>query len=404
MEDSNSYIRVSGFVLGSLMFQHLNSDSDVEGLILGETKAEERSNITDSQIDNIQFEHTINIQKHISCRKLNSFYNRIGEVNRDEIRHILSNYKEENVIGWYKQRRNTDQQITFREQVVHENLKRALSNHELIFLLLTPSEITTSGSTHKLEYAVYRSHGSQYCSVPVLVSNLGLLEEQDYWRLSASCSSVNYNHAVRKHRSKFFSSDGSLHEVDEINDMNNSLQGELRMACKKVEESERLVEKLLADVSDLRRMVNERKQELREISADGASTPAQPQENVLLCEVIKTLFPGASLLQTQALNFQGFPLPEFCCSTDHGIDIATTLPLILSHTLPKARKGRLGRGGGTSWRKCPLRESSEVPKRRKGMLEETEETLSVSGSETEEDLIPANRNGNNLDVSNSPVF
>lgn len=30
-----------------------------EGLILGETKAEERSNITDSQIDNIQFEHTI---------------------------------------------------------------------------------------------------------------------------------------------------------------------------------------------------------------------------------------------------------------------------------------------------------------------------------------------------------
>lgn len=37
-----------------------------------------------------------------------------------------------------------------------------------------------------------------------------------------------------------------------------------QMACKKVEESERLVEKLLADVSDLRRMVNERKQELRE--------------------------------------------------------------------------------------------------------------------------------------------
>lgn len=140
------------------------------------------------------------------------------------------------------------------------------------------------------------------------------------------------------------------------------------------------------------------------VSEDGASTPAQPQENVLLCEVIKTLFPGASLLQTQALNFQGFPLPEFCCSTDHGIDIATTLPLILSHTLPKARKGRLGRGGGTSWRKRPLRESSEVPKRRKGMLEETEESLSVSGSETEEDLIPANQNGNDLDVSNSPVF
>lgn len=47
---------------------------------------------------------------------------------------------------------------------------------------------------------------SQYCSVPVLVNNLGLLEEQDYWRLSASCSSVNYNHAVRKHRYYYWAS------------------------------------------------------------------------------------------------------------------------------------------------------------------------------------------------------
>ncbi|KAK6315775.1 hypothetical protein J4Q44_G00132990 [Coregonus suidteri] len=391
MADSNSSVRISGFVLGSLMFQHFNSDSDVEGLILGESKAEARSNITDSQIDNIQFEHTINIQKHISCRKLNSFYNRIGEVNQDEVRYLLSNDKEENVIGWYKQRRNTDQQITFREQVVHENLKRALSNHELIFLLLTPSEVTSSGSTHKLEYAVYRSHCSQYRSVPVLVSNLGLLEQQDYWRLSASCSSVNYNRAVWKHRSRFFSLDGSLQEVDEINEMNNSLQVELKTACKKVEESERLVEELLEDVSSLRRTVSERKQEQKE--TDGDSTPAQSQENVLLCEAIKTLFPGAALLQTQALTFQGFPVPEFCCNTDHGIDITTTLPLILTHTVPKARKGRLGRGGATSWRKHPLCESSEAPKRRKHMLEETEgSSLSVSGSETEEDLIPANQN------------
>ncbi|XP_013984913.2 BRCA1-A complex subunit Abraxas 1 isoform X1 [Salmo salar] len=145
--------------------------------------------------------------------------------------------------------------MTFRKQVVHENLKRAVSNQELIFLLLTPSEVTSSGSTHTLEYAVYRSH----CSVPVRVSNLGLLEQQDYWRLSASCSSVNYNRAVWKHRYRLFSLDGSLQEVDEINEMNNSLQVELKMACQKVEESERLVEELLADVSSVRRTVSERK-------------------------------------------------------------------------------------------------------------------------------------------------
>uniref|UniRef100_UPI001EAF10A5 LOW QUALITY PROTEIN: BRCA1-A complex subunit Abraxas 1 n=1 Tax=Oncorhynchus gorbuscha TaxID=8017 RepID=UPI001EAF10A5 len=316
-----------------------------------------------------------------SCRKLNSLYNSIGEVNQDEeVRHPLSNYKEENVIGWYKEQRYTDQQITFREQVIHENLKRAVSNQELMFLLLTPSEVTSSGSTHKLEYAVDRSHCSQSCSVPVRVSNLGLLEQQDYWRLSASCSSVNYNRAVWKHRYRFFSLDGSLQEVDEINEMNNSLQGKLKVACKKVEESERLVEELLADVSSLR-TVSERKQDQKK--TDGDSTPAQSQENVLLCEDIKTQLPGAALPQTQALTFQEFPVPEFCCNTDLGIDITTTLPLILTHTVPKARKGRLGRGGGTSCRKRPVWESSDTPRRRKNMLEETEgSSLSVSGSET----------------------
>ncbi|XP_064797118.1 BRCA1-A complex subunit Abraxas 1-like [Oncorhynchus masou masou] len=133
---------------------------------------------------------------------------------------------------------------------------------------------------------------NQYRSVPVRVSNLGLLEQQDYWKLSASCSSVNYNRAVWKHRYRLFSLDGSLQEVDEINEMNNSLQGKLKVACKKVEESERLVEELLADVLSLRTM---------------DSTPAQSQENVLLCEAIKTLFPGAALLQNTGSNLPGVP-------------------------------------------------------------------------------------------------
>uniref|UniRef100_A0A8C8JKI4 BRCA1-A complex subunit Abraxas 1 n=1 Tax=Oncorhynchus tshawytscha TaxID=74940 RepID=A0A8C8JKI4_ONCTS len=370
MADSNSSVRISGFVLGSLMFHHFNSDSDV---------LKREANITDSQIDNIQFEHHFTSNNSVFL-PAPSVYNSIGEVNQDEVRHLFSNYKEENVIGWYKQQRYTDQQITFREQVIHENLKRAVSNQELMFLLLTPSEVTSSGSTHKLGVCSLQITFSQYRSVPVRVSNLGLLEQQDYWRLSASCSSVNYNHAVWKHRYRFFSLDGSLQEVDEINEMNNSLQGKLKWR------SERLVEELLADVSSLR-TVSERKQEQKKKQMD--STPAQSQENVLLCETIKTLFPGAALLQTQALTFQGFPVPEFCCNTDHGIDITTTL------------KGRLGRGGGTSWIKHPLWESSDTPKRRKNMLEETEgSSLSVSGSETEDDLIPDNQNRNNLDMSN----
>lgn len=70
MEEFNTTVRISGFVLSSLMFHHLNNDADVEGLILGESVGEENCRITDSQIDHIQFEHTLNVQKHIPCHKL----------------------------------------------------------------------------------------------------------------------------------------------------------------------------------------------------------------------------------------------------------------------------------------------------------------------------------------------
>lgn len=87
---------------------------------------------------------------------------------------------------------------------------------------------------------------------------------------------------------KFFSSNGQLRDVNEVNKMNESLQSELQVsssrkcvwtclllhthgdsacvfcvgqkACGDVEESERLVETLQADVSALRRRLREKKQ------------------------------------------------------------------------------------------------------------------------------------------------
>lgn len=64
---------------------------------------------------------------------------------------------EENVIGWYRQRRNTEQQMTLRERTVHEKLKSALSNPHVIFVLLTSGQGTASGSTHRMEYAAFIS-------------------------------------------------------------------------------------------------------------------------------------------------------------------------------------------------------------------------------------------------------
>ncbi|KPP74920.1 BRCA1-A complex subunit Abraxas-like, partial [Scleropages formosus] len=308
----------------------------------------------------------------------------------------------ENVLGWYRQRRNTEQRMTFREQVVHRNLRKALSNHELIFLLLTPTEASSTGSTHRLEYSVFRSHGSQYHNIPVVVSNLGMLEQQDYWRGSISCSSYSYNQAVRNHRSKFFTPDGSLKEVGEVNAMNDTLQAELKAACEAVEKSERLLELLLAEVSTLRKSIAE-KSNCNKTEKDLHAISDTPQENVLLCAALRALFPESPLLRTQALTLQGAPLPEYSCSTDHDIDISTALPLILAHQDATDRTWGPGRKGWNRGKRRLPEASHSIQRKRRDVMEiDSEEAFTVSGSETDEELLDSQNV--NLKRATSPVF
>ncbi|KAG7321075.1 hypothetical protein KOW79_015490 [Hemibagrus wyckioides] len=395
MEEYSTTVRISGYVLSSLMFQHLNSDCDVEGLLLGESVGEEKSKITDSQTDHIQFVHTINIQKHITCRSTHSFYNNICEVDKEKIRQVLSNLKEENVIGWYRQRRNTSQQMSLKEQLVHQNLRKLLPDQELVFLLLAPYEVTLSRSTHRLEYTAFISNGSQYSSIPVSVSNLGTLEQQDYWRVSATCPSLSHCQTIKQHRAKFFSSEQDLREVQKVNDMNDALLDEMKSACVRVEKSERRVEKLQAEIAELREAVRERRKKQQDSDAKETSPPEEPKENVLLCAALKALFPNTTSLRSQTLSVKGFPVLQMCCTEDHGIDVPTKLPLLLLQCGHTERKRRMNLGYGLKG-KFQSPGVSRKDKKRK-VDTELSEPLSESGSDTEVEVSSPNQ-------SNSPVF
>lgn len=309
---AKSTVRVPGIVLSSLMFQHLNSDSDVEGLILGESIFEEQITINDTQSDQINIEEIFNIQKHIPCPKLHSFYTSTGEVDLNALQELLGDGKPESVIGWYKQRRNTEQQMTLREKTIHNNLKTTLSNPHMIFLLVTPSYFTVSGSTHKTEYGAYILRCNQVSNVPVLVNNLSLLDPVSYCRAPTLCSAVGYNLTIKKHRSKFFSANGCINEVEDINGMNESLQSELYNMCQDVENSERQLETLQLEVSALRRKLNEQK--TNRLLKEPSHSLSEPKRNTLLHEAIRALFGCPSLFQSQTLNTAAFPVLDFCYS------------------------------------------------------------------------------------------
>ncbi|KAM9030341.1 BRCA1-A complex subunit Abraxas 1 [Ara ararauna] len=385
MEGESTSALLSGFVFGALAFQHLSTDSDTEGFLLGDVKGEAKNSITDSQMDDVEVVYTIDIQKHIPCYQLFSFYNSVGELNELALKKILSGCKK-NVIGWYKFRRNTDQTMTFRERLLHKNLQSHLSNQGLVFLLLTSSVMTESCSTYRLEHALHRPQEGLFQKVPLVVTNLGMAEQQGYRTVSGSCVSSGFVRAVRQHRSEFFHEDGSLQEVHKINEMYATLQEELKKMCSTVEVSERSVEKLLAEVSQLKEEIKRKKQSCSEVT-DYAE---EPKENVLLCQALQTFFPNSGL-QACIVSFKGQHIPKNCCNTNHNINVKDKLTLMVEErefTEAETRHLTKRKVRGTTTGSKSFKKSRSLQLHQKLLQEDSdqERQLMLSSTGTDEDL------------------
>ncbi|KAK5620013.1 hypothetical protein CRENBAI_003335 [Crenichthys baileyi] len=283
------------------------------------------------------------IQKHVACHKLNTLYSSSGEVNLDVLQEMLADNKQDSVIGWYRQRRHSEQHMTFREKLFHEKVKTALKNPHMIFLLLTSSKVTPTDSTHRMEYSAFTSCSRRFMNIPVLVTNLGLLEQQGYWKVSAPCSASGYSLTMKKHGSRFFSSSGLMKEVDEINKMNDSLQAELQKACSDVVESERVVEALQVEVSALRRSLREKQQSSAGKTGETA-IPDQPRNNQLLLEAVRALLGSAPAFLTQTLNLQAFPVPDGDSFTANSDTEQEQIPMLQKSCGRRPRETLQGRG------------------------------------------------------------
>ncbi|XP_077352906.1 BRCA1-A complex subunit Abraxas 1 isoform X2 [Festucalex cinctus] len=302
-------VRISGIVLTSLMFQHLNEDSDVEGLLLGENHVEEHVTISDAREDHVHLRQTCNIHKHVCCHKLNTWYDAAGRVDAAAVRQLLGSERRERVIGWYRQRRNSPQRMSMRERAVHENLKVALRAPGAVFLLLTPAALTEAGSTHRAEYVAFLAGDRQ---VAVRVTNLASLDRRAYWTASPNAA-AGYRRAVGRHSAKLLDAGGQLADVDGVSAMNESLQDELQGACDAVVDSERAVAASLADVCALRKKLRDSKRKSAIASKEGATVPSR---NARLQLAIRALAKRSPLFASCTLTLDGSPVPDATFAQD----------------------------------------------------------------------------------------
>lgn len=147
-------VSLSGTALSFLLYECTNSGNSQEGFLIGDVTSEITNHISDSHSDNARLDTQIVIRTVLPLPSVSLFYFPTGKIKEDILKELLSNTANE-VIGWYKYRKNTNIRPTFRDKLIAKGLQKYFEKHygKKNFITCTLSNRTSpTGSTHTYTY------------------------------------------------------------------------------------------------------------------------------------------------------------------------------------------------------------------------------------------------------------
>ncbi|KAI9316713.1 hypothetical protein BX666DRAFT_188246 [Dichotomocladium elegans] len=162
-------IRQSGAVLSSLLYECANSPIDLEGFLMGSLATRTLGAIDDmSDRSNDTIEHFTVVQGYSISRV--RFYNSQGQIDVNAIRQQIGPMNSlEEVVGYFRFRRDTALSLSVREQILIQGLEAVVPNLSCMALITATLVEENDSSTHAHDIAFYDLEKSR---IPLQIMNM----------------------------------------------------------------------------------------------------------------------------------------------------------------------------------------------------------------------------------------
>ncbi|KPJ19842.1 BRCA1-A complex subunit Abraxas [Papilio machaon] len=169
-------VSLNGTALSFLLYECVNSSNSQEGFLIGNVTSEITNHISDSQNDSARLDTQIFIRTVLPLPSVALFYFPTGKIKEEILSELLSSTAND-IIGWYKYRKNSSIKPTFRDKLISRGLQKYFEKYHGKKNFVTcnlSSKTSSSGSTHTFTYRFGKINCfNMYEYVEDVTANLG---------------------------------------------------------------------------------------------------------------------------------------------------------------------------------------------------------------------------------------